>query len=374
MVPSLFRIIAPDGETWEFSSPPSVAQGGRGLLSCEWAEELDGAASVALSVPDSDLELANTLPLPSTRRGAQCLAELFLDEGAGFQRKFVGYFVDLNGSGLPGRLALRFVDRLRPGRRAVVSRVLGNLTAGAIIATLVQDLNEAQGTNIRVDLSQARLEDTVFAQIVLNQESPVAAIRRIVQELGHYSVFEGADTLRIIAPPDSSNPVAATLYLGQDIANGFSFQASELNKRSSPNVRYFYGEGETTGGGFDGPELDDVEALELAPPKTGLNLQAITTPSFDAPAIEQALTAQRRRVELSRLSLPLVRFRSDIKPGAVVNVQGLGRRFDGLWFCKRAVRNSVSGTTSLQVTNSGGDYEPANDTVRSNAKASVTKR
>jgi hypothetical protein len=344
MIPLRLEIASPTGEIFRFSNMGD--EQGK-IESGNWTKNAGRRAnSLDVEIADPELFYANSLPLPYVARNLQATVRCF--RGLNGIPFLEGVLTAWKGSGLPGKMSLTISDKFRNVRRYPSFRAFSNVTAQALIESLIEEVNENTGTSLTADFTDADLSQTVYGQLVTAGQTAADIFESLCESQGHGFRVEGETAVFFRLRETSANTI---LYLGKDILNGFSFDCAELTRATTPNVRHFFDGSDTT-------EQSEENADDFwAPaPILGLNLQAFTTPSFDGPSLELANRAQKKRRELMKFNFPLVGFRTEIQPGSQVQVYGLGRRFDGIHFVQNCNLDFSTEITTIKTTNSGGDY------------------
>ena len=335
MTLAIIQILHPEtGEQWRWESGDGVLIGGQVRI-----QGGDSASTLDIELADPLLNLANGLPLPT--RHDRIPIECWLGRGNKPPKVFAGYVSQLTASGSPGRLKIMAVDKSKGMRRVPRSR---NLTAGSP-GDVLRRLCEPAG--IKVDLSRADLDDVQFAQVLQQGETDAEVVSRLLGEVGHIGWYEN-ETLYIISRGQTRDdgPPIRLLY-GTNIKT-YQFAIDELTRETTPNL--FDMEGDQLS------DLADIEASERPVELSrgaGLHLAAGGFPSFTDSQVEQVKKAHSRAKKIFTASIES----TDAFPGAslddAVIIEGLGRRFSGVWLMESITHSLRDGRTSFELYNAG---------------------
>lgn len=305
------------------------------------------ASSLDFEVPDPRLELANALPLPYTSSSKRIPVEAWFGFSPRLKKVFAGYYTGYRVNGLPGRISFTAVDKSKGMRRVQRSRSLTSATPAQLIRTLAKD------AGLTVDLTAApELETIEFSGVLQMGETDAEVLTRVLETAG-YKLRTRGDTI-LVQPLGAAKTSTVEVRMGQNVANGFSFDVDELTRATTPNVYDIDGAETFTSADVDGLDPEAIErAVSLD--RTGLTIANEVSPSYSKQAIERALKSQAKAKEVFRASMPLTEALPDADVSHHAVLYGFGARFNGVWNISEVEHDFRSGRTSLDLYNGGSN-------------------
>lgn len=294
------------------------------------------ANHLSVSVSDPRLEIANALPLPYT--SDRVPVECWFGYAPRPPRVFSGWLASIQAKGMSGTTTIEATDKARALRKKERARNIAVTSAAALVEKLADE------AGLEADLSDASLGDVEFASALQAGESSADVLWRIVEQAGHVATIEN-ETL-VVRERGTEADEVERIRLGRDVRQGFSFQVDELSRSTTENVHGLAGESL-----YSSESLldEDVEERLVQLEQTGLVLQNRDAPGYQDKAVERALRASKKGLDLFDATIPLAQARPGIGAAQQVLLEGFGPRFSGAWWTRTVTHDLTKSRTDLRL-------------------------